>query len=33
MSVNHTEDFTQEAVRIELTSGSLRRWVAPDLRG
>ena len=31
MSIKHTEDFKQEAVRITLTSGLPRRRVASDL--
>ena len=31
MSIKHTEDFKQEAVRIALTSGLSRRRVASDL--
>ena len=31
MSIKHTEDFKQEAVRIALTSGLPRRRVAADL--
>lgn len=31
MSIKHTEDFKQEAVRIALTSGLPRRRVASDL--
>ena len=31
MSIKHTEDFKQEAVRIILTSGLPRRRVASDL--
>ena len=31
MSIKHTEDFKQEAVRTALTSGLPRRRVASDL--